>query len=197
MFSAAAIPGAVLGALTVSFIPRLVFDSIFGILLMALSLYLLIMPENRNKITAVHPAGHLLRKITDSAGNSYTYSYMPLRGIIISVFTGYFSSLLGIGGGIRHVPAMVNLLNFPVHIATATSHFVLCIMSFTGSLVHLAGGSLKDGALLIAALSAGVLFGAQAGAVLSKRIHGTLIIRGLAIALGIVGARILIMAFWR
>jgi hypothetical protein len=197
MFSAAAIPGSILGAITVGFIPRLVFDCIFGILLIALSLYLLILPGNGNKNASVHPAGHLLRRIKDAAGNSYTYSYMPLRGIIISVFTGYFSSLLGIGGGIIHVPAMVNLLNFPVHIATATSHFVLGIMSLTGSLVHLFEGSLNGGVLPVAALSAGVLFGAQAGAELSKRIHGTWIIRGLAIALCLAGARIFIMAFWR
>jgi len=36
-------------------------------------------------------------------------------------------------GGIIHVPAMVGLLGFPVHVATATSHFVLAFMALAGT----------------------------------------------------------------
>lgn len=43
-------------------------------------------------------------------------------------------------------------------------------------------------------LGIGVLFGAQAGALLSTRVYGVWIIRGLAVALSLVGIRILIMA---
>ena len=53
---------------------------------------------------------------------------------------GILSSLLGIGGGIIHVPAMLYLLGFPVHIATATSHFVLAGSSFFGSISHFTAG---------------------------------------------------------
>ena len=197
IFSAAAVPGSILGALTIGFIPRRVFDGIFGFLLIALSSYLFIKPERNGGSGTALSGGYFLRRLTDAAGNSYEYSYYPLRGIIISVFTGYLSSLLGIGGGIIHVPAMVQLLNFPVHIATATSHFVLGIMSFSGSLVHLFQGIFRENAILTALLAAGVLIGAQAGAELSKLIHGTWIIRGLAGALAIAGVRILIMAFAR
>jgi uncharacterized membrane protein YfcA len=42
--------------------------------------------------------------------------------MLVSVGVGVLSSLLGIGGGIIHVPAMVYLLGFPTHVATATSH---------------------------------------------------------------------------
>lgn len=197
MFSAAAVPGSILGALSSSFIPIRVFDGTLGVLMIAVSLFLIIKPENGKNVLHRHISGHFFREITDARGNNYKFSYNPMRGIIISVFTGYFSSLLGIGGGIIHVPAMVNLLNFPVHIATATSHFILGIMSFSGSLVHLIVGNLKGSALLIIALSAGVVIGAQAGAALSGRFHGSWIIRVLAIALALVGIRIFIMAFWR
>ena len=44
-------------------------------------------------------------------------------------------------------------------------------------------------------LSIGVVIGAQVGARLSTRISGSWIIRGLAIALGFVGIRILFLAF--
>ena len=47
--------------------------------------------------------------------------------IIIGFFVAAFGTLIGAGGGVIHVPAMICLLWFPVHIATATSHFVLSI----------------------------------------------------------------------
>lgn len=105
------------------------------------------------------------------------------------------SSFLGIGGGIIHVPVLVNILNYPVHIATATSHFVLAVMSLSGTMVHIVNGVLQSSFIQTAALSIGVLFGAQLGAKLSKKIHGVAIIRSLAVALAIVGVRIFIMAF--
>ena len=56
-------------------------------------------------------------------------------------------------------------------------------------------GAFSHGVRRTIALAIGVLFGAQLGALLSNRVHGVWIIRGLAIALGFVGLRILIMAF--
>jgi uncharacterized membrane protein YfcA len=108
---------------------------------------------------------------------------------------GYFSSLLGIGGGIIHVPVLVHLLNFPVHIATATSHFVLAIMVLTGTLVHIITGTFSHGVRRTIALSLGVLVGAQLGARLSERVQGKWILRGLALALGAVGIRLLLSVF--
>lgn len=141
------------------------------------------------------PKNHIIRSITDLEGISHVFSYNLVLGIIISILVGYLSILLGIGGGIIHVPVLVHALNFPVHIATATSHFVLAVMSLSGTIVHIATGVLSKGIIQTIALSIGVLFGAQLGARLSNRFHGVWIIRSLAVALGLVGIRILIMAF--
>jgi 6,7-dimethyl-8-ribityllumazine synthase len=51
----------------------------------------------------------------------------------------------------------VHLLNFPIHLATATSHFILSIMTFAGSMVHLIQGALTNNLLEIAAISFGVI----------------------------------------
>ena len=58
------------------------------------------------------------------------------------------------------MPALSCLLNFPVHIATATSHFVLAIMALTGTLVHVVQGAFVHGARRTAVLAVGVLVGA-------------------------------------
>ena len=125
-------------------------------------------------------------------GETYDYNFNPLVGITISFGVGYVSSFLGIGGGIIHVPALIYFLDFPVHIATATSHFILAIMALTGTVVHIFTGNFHEGARHTLALSIGVLLGAPVGAYLSSRIHGSLIVRSLALALGLVGLRI----FW-
>lgn len=193
IFALATLPGSILGAVTISIIPRNIFNILFGVLLIAASIFLLLKPENKNASENKPSKKHISRTLTDIEGITHTFSYNPVLGVIISVFVGYLSSLLGIGGGIIHVPVLVHSLNFPVHIATATSHFVLAGMSLSGTIVHILSGALSKGVLQTIGLAIGVLFGAQVGARLSKRMGGSFIIRGLAIALGIVGVRILFM----
>ena len=69
-----------------------------------------------------------------------------------------------------HVPIMITLLRFPVHVAVATSHFVLAIMSAGGTAVHLRTGDLAGQNIVRALLlSVGVIPGAQLGARLAQR----------------------------
>ena len=195
IFAIATIPGSILGACTTSLIPRNIFNGVFGILLLVASVFLMLKPKNRKIMEGEPPKYYITRSLNDVDGILHVFSYNPVLGVIISVLVGYISSLLGIGGGIIHVPVLIHALNFPVHIATATSHFVLAVMSLSGTVVHVASGILSKGIIQTVALSIGVLFGAQLGARLSNRFHGVWIIRSLAIALGLVGLRILIMAF--
>ncbi len=194
IFSIATIPGAILGSISTSYINRNVFNIVFGIIMMAASVYLFFKPSKPENPKTISKRNLTLISFTDKAGNEYSYKYNRLIGIIISIFVGYVSSLLGIGGGIIHVPILVNVLDFPVHVATATSHFILAIMALTGTIVHIITGSFAHGIGRTLAIGAGALIGAQIGAKLSTRIHGKWIIKGLALALLFVGIRILYMA---
>ena len=197
LFAGATIPGAVLGALNTSYIPRRLFDLIFGILLIAAAIFLTSRPRQGVTSCKASRFGQycVARRLVDSHGTEYQYSFNYFLGMAISVVVGYVSSFLGIGGGIIHVPALSYFLGFPVHIATATSHFVLAVMALTGTLVHIVTGTFAHGAHRTMALAIGVLVGAQIGARLSDKIQGRWIIRGLAIALGVVGLRILAIAW--
>jgi hypothetical protein len=195
IFAAATIPGSILGAFTTSYMPRNIFNAIFGVLLFATSAFLLVKQKNESNMKKEVPRNFITHSITDAEGIKYVFSYNPVVGVVLSVLVGYISSLLGIGGGIIHVPVLIHILNYPVHIATATSQFILAVMSLSGTIVHAATGVLLNGVIQTIAISIGVIFGAQAGAKLSKRFHGVWIIRILAVALGLVSIRIFIMAF--
>ena len=194
MFAAATIPGAILGALNTSYVPRRLFDIIFGVLLLAAAVFLNLRPNLSETARNVYfPSRHMIsRHLEEADGISFDYTFNPNIGMILSLFVGYVSSFLGIGGGIIHVPALVYFLNFPVHIATATSHLILTIMAFTGTIVHILTGTFPYGVHHIISLGIGVVLGAQIGAHLSQYFQGKWIIRSLAIALGLVGVRILI-----
>jgi hypothetical protein len=195
LFSSATVPGAILGALSTKYIPHRWFNLTFGLLLLAIAVYLFIRPERTSTTTkADMPRGHIQRRIAEPNGATHTFSYDPRVGIVLSLAVGYISSLLGVGGGIIHVPVLVNLLNFPVHIATATSHFILAVTAFAATVVHFLTGTLQHEVRYTLYLAVGVLFGAPVGAWLSNRLRGKWIIRGLALALALVGVRLLVMA---
>ena len=191
VFSIATIPGAILGALSTAYVSRRLFDVIFGTLMIAGSAFLLLRPTRRHTRES-NGNKHWTRTVVEAEGTAHTFSYNPALGVSLSLFVGFVSSFLGIGGGFIHVPALVHLLNFPVHIATATSQFILAVMTLTGTLVHVATGTFSRGIRRTILLAIGVLLGAQLGAKLSRRVQGQWIIRSLAVALALVGIRLLL-----
>jgi uncharacterized membrane protein YfcA len=197
LFAFFTIPGAILGVLTTKYISRDIFDIVFGIVLLGSAIVLFL--KGGEKQPVLYPVkqkkGWLHQQITDKWNDVYTYSYDIRKGSLLSLFVGYFSPLLGIGGGIIHVPAMVEWLKFPVHIATATSHFILAIMATVSVIVHIYNGNYNDPAILkmVIWLGIGVISGAQMGAFLSRKMKGKIIIKALAVSLGVVGVRILML----
>ncbi len=190
-FALASIPGAIVGAAATNWLPRHAFDLTFGLLLIAVSIYIATRAgaASGRRLAGLRPTAR--RTITDSAGVTYSYSFNRELGIIISFFVGFIASFLGIGGGIIHVPAMVGLLSFPAHVATATSHFILVFTALTGSVVHIVDGSLAEGWTRVVPLAVGVVAGAQIGARLSGRLPAAVIVRLLAGALFVVAIRLI------
>ncbi|MCA9284927.1 MAG: sulfite exporter TauE/SafE family protein [Phycisphaerales bacterium] len=183
-FSATAIPGAVLGAIVVNTIPRTAFEAILGVVLVGAAVFLFL-----SKPRAVASQAS---KGDDLFGPRVEYPHA--LGLALSFAVGFVSSLLGIGGGIIHVPALVHALGFPVHVATATSHFVLATTAGAGTLTHIATGAFHEGWRRTIALAVGAVVGAQLGAYWARHARPTFILRGLAIALILVGVRILVHA---
>ncbi len=190
-FGLATLPGSVIGALLTGYIPRRIFDFILGIVLILIAAFLFIKPQEGAYATAKQGSINTHRDFTDKMGNHYTYSFNIRTGIILSFFVGFLSSFLGIGGGIIHVPALISLLDFPAHVATATSHLVLAIMALSGTIVHLINGTLQQGIKIALYIGVGVIAGAQIGAYFSNKVKPKGIVKALAVALAVVGIRLL------
>ena len=170
LFALATLPGGIAGVMLGRTVPRGPFDVAFALVLFALALVLVRLEPERSRPAAAR------RRL--------------LLGMAISFVIGFASSLLGIGGGFIHVPVLIAVLGFPVHIATATSHYVLAISATVGTLTHLLAGDLSSTWPRTVAIASGAIVGAQLGAVLSRRVHGGLIVRILALALVVVALRL-------
>jgi uncharacterized membrane protein YfcA len=178
LFTLASVPGAILGTLLVHEMPRSLFDPLFGLLLLGMGSFLI-----------VNPLGSM-------GGDEATARNSPpegrlLLGSIGSAYIAVLASLLGLGGGIIHVPFLIRALRFSPHTATATSHFVLTFMALTATATHAFLGEFDRGLAQTMYLAVGVMMGAPLGAMLSTRLRGSVIVRMLALALCLVGLRLL------
>ncbi|MBS1765245.1 MAG: sulfite exporter TauE/SafE family protein [Bacteroidetes bacterium] len=195
LFATFTIPGSVLGVFLTQYIPTHIFSFVFGIILLLLSVFLFFRKQQVKQASlSTTQQSHLTEQtLTDKSNVTYHYAYNKYAGILISIVVGFISPLLGIGGGIIHVPAMVNWLNFPVHVATATSHFILAVMASISVVVHAVQGNYNDSHImhLVVWLCVGVIAGAQGGAYFSHHVKNTVIVKALAVCLGIVGVRLL------
>ncbi|MDP9321898.1 MAG: sulfite exporter TauE/SafE family protein [Chloroflexota bacterium] len=190
-FAIATLPGSVAGALLARSIPRGPFDVAFAVVLLALAAIVVrARPDQGPSAPEGRAWGTAPRELVDVAGVVHRYHVRLPLGIAISFVVGFVSSLLGVGGGFIHVPALIAVLGFPVHIATATSHFVLAIMATVATGTHIAAGDLADMWPRALYLAIGAVAGAQLGARLSTSVRGAVIVRLLAGALVIVAVRL-------
>jgi uncharacterized membrane protein YfcA len=197
-FAAATIPGAIFGALTTASVSRELFEGVFSVFLIALAMFMILRPKSdksakpANKDVPTHGSKRHAEISVD--GMVFDYSYNRHLGLVLFFFLGFIASFLGIGGGSLIVPLLAYVLSFPVVIATATSQMIVAILTFTSTMSHVFIGSFYSIHRAIA-LGIGMVTGAQVGARLSNRIKGPWIIRSLAIALVVVGVKMLITAF--
>ena len=117
------------------------------------------------------------------------FTYNRGLGIMASMGVGFLSSIFGVGGGIIHVPLMIYVLNFPVHIATATSCFILAVSALGGTVTHV----LLNHVVWLPALciSIGAALGAQIGARISRKTRSKTILMLLALAMLCVSVRLI------
>ena len=176
-FALATLPGAFFGSYIVDAFSGPMLDLYFGLFLLMMAC---IMYWN-----STH------KPPTDLINLPADFHYNQWFGIGSSFIVGFLSSIFGIGGGIVHVPLMIYLLGFPVHVATATSHFVLACSSLMGVASHL----MLQHIIWLPAICIGIgaAIGAQIGAKLSQKTKSKVILGLLSLAMFALGCRLILL----
>jgi uncharacterized protein len=109
---------------------------------------------------------------------------------VIGTTGGFLAGLLGIGGGLLMVPAMVLLLGFDQHVAQGTSLVVIIPAALAGTATHYRNGrvSVRDAAFL----AVGGVAGAAIGSVSALSIDDVLLRRVFGVFLLVVAAQLVL-----
>ncbi len=99
--------------------------------------------------------------------------------IIVSFLTGWLAGILGIGGGLIRMPALIYIIGCPTHVAVGTDLFEVMISGLYGAGTYTYKGRTELVAAII--MLVGASLGAQVGTVATKYIKGY----GIRIAFGI------------
>lgn len=157
----ASILGAWLGSSNSHIFPEKTLFIIFAVIMVSASFFLL-KPAQPRKVKKHEFPGFYRR---EKDGCSYTVNLWV--GIPISLFSGFISSILGIGGGFVTVPMLALFFGVPIKIAVATSSAMITLTVATGLLGHSMIGNLNYKMTL--ALSLAVLAGAFIGSKISVK----------------------------
>ncbi|MFY0596843.1 MAG: sulfite exporter TauE/SafE family protein [Cognatishimia sp.] len=120
-------------------------------------------PIKRKKHTWVHG---LPFKMRFRVSGLYISVIPPL---IVGVFVGILSAIMGVGGGFIMVPAMIYLLGMPTKVVVGTSLFQIIFVTAFTTLLHATTNYTVDMALAVLLLVGGVI-GAQFGAVIGAKL---------------------------
>ena len=88
--------------------------------------------------------------------------------VMVGLFVGVLSAIMGVGGGFIMVPAMIYLLGMPTKVVVGTSLFQIIFVTAFTTMLHAATNYTVDVVLAVLLLVGGVV-GAQIGTVIGAR----------------------------
>ncbi|WP_181349544.1 sulfite exporter TauE/SafE family protein [Thalassobacillus sp. CUG 92003] len=177
------IPGGIIGSYINQYFKSDAFSLFFGIVMILVSLMFFIRKKDKS---AVFKTGE--NRSMDINGQEYAYSFPIAMGIVLAFAVGILSGLLGIGGGSLIVPAMILLLGFPPHIATATSMFMIFFASVSSSATHIVLGHVDWNYALV--FIPGAYVGGMLGARLNRKLKSQSVEWFLRVLLILIGIRL-------
>ena len=150
------VAGAIAGTLLNNYLNQRVLAAIFVVVLLYTAVSLLRRPAERTVV-----ADPLAVRL--GLCSAYPVAHVRL-GLAIALLAGLISGLLGVGGGIVLVPAMVALMGVPLKIATATSTFMIGVTGVASATIQYLHGVVDP------VLAAPVILGIFAGASIGPRV---------------------------
>ena len=119
----------------------------------------------------------------------------PLAPLLLGVFTGILTMLMGIGGGFVLVPAMLYILGMSANVVVGTSLFQILFVTMMTTMMHAMTTRAVD-VVLAVLLLIGSVSGAQIGAQLAQKIPAERLRFALATIVLIVAMRMALELGW-
>jgi uncharacterized membrane protein YfcA len=143
----------------------------------------------------VDPAARIQGRYYDDAEQKEVrYSVRNLRGgMLVSLFAGSLSGLLGIGGGLVKVPAMNMVCGVPIKAATATSNFMIGVTAAASAYIYYARGYVDP--MVAVPVALGITVGALAGSRVAPHVRGGLIVVMLSVVIVALSVQMVLAAF--
>ncbi|MBN8500865.1 MAG: sulfite exporter TauE/SafE family protein [Sphingomonadales bacterium] len=120
----------------------------------------------------------------------------PLAPLLLGVFTGILTMLMGIGGGFVLVPAMLYILGMSANVVVGTSLFQILFVTMATTMMHALTTKAVD-VVLAVLLLIGSVSGAQIGAQLAQKIPAEKLRLVLAAIVLLVALRMALGLGWR
>ncbi|MFQ6068359.1 MAG: sulfite exporter TauE/SafE family protein [Candidatus Bathyarchaeia archaeon] len=168
LLATATIPGAALGRYLAEIVPEELLVLIFAMFLLYAASRMIFNYSLGNFKLQINPRRGWRRRLIDSYGKTFEYIVDIKLGLPLSFLAGVSSGLLGIGGGALMVPILHFALSFPIHLAVATSVFIMVFTSISGFAVAVYYERVEFSYAFL--LIFGVIAGAQIGAYVSKHV---------------------------
>jgi uncharacterized membrane protein YfcA len=169
----AAALGGLVGGLTAGLLDGRSLSLLFALLLAGVAARMLWQHRHPRLLPAPDDeslrTGFVSSYVEPSSGEEIAYRAQRLvPGTLVSFLAGNVSGLLGVGGGVIHVPVMNVVMHVPIRVATTTSTYMLAATATASAVVYLTSGRLDP--LLAAPVALGVIVGAHIGARLAMRV---------------------------
>jgi len=162
--------GAFLGGYLSPYFPP-AFSKLAFAFIMFIGAYFMIRPlQDRYTETADKDGGWFCLK-RNLGSESYSLNLLVI--VPLMVISGFVAGMLGVGGGLVKVPALVLLGGVPMKIAVGSSSLMIGITALTGLIGHAMVGHFDPGLALTlgAAVLAGSQIGARVGVKIDKSRH--------------------------
>lgn len=178
-FALATVPGAFLGSYASEFLRGKLFYLVCGIFFFcfAINMYRKACSSN-----------------ADSGSEEVPEKYNWQFGVASSVVVGFIASILGIGGGVIHVPMMTYVLKFPVKVAIATSTAILAVSAISGVILHAYLGHIVW--VTAFGLGIGASIGAQIGVRLAVKTKSTMLMKCTSVLVMLTAIKFLMSGIW-
>jgi uncharacterized protein len=120
----------------------------------------------------------------------------PLAPLLLGIFTGILTMLMGIGGGFVLVPAMLYILGMSANVVVGTSLFQILFVTMATTMMHAMTTKAVD-IVLAVFLLLGSVTGAQVGSQIAQRVPAEKLRLVLAAVVLLVAARLALGLGWR